>query len=130
MVNESELEQALQSSWCRETCSPSSQPQWSPENPAWGQCAVTALVVQDYRGGDMVWATAFLPDDRQISHYFNLINGEEKDYTRQQYPVGTKIPLGISRLQGFATTRDYVLSNEDTVRRYELLKRRVEERLS
>ncbi len=24
---------------------------WSPENPAWGQCAVTALVVQDRFGG-------------------------------------------------------------------------------
>ena len=43
------LEALLGKCWKRET---SAGPEgWTGENPAWGQCAVTALVVQDF-GGD------------------------------------------------------------------------------
>ncbi len=139
---ESVLEQALQASWCKET---SSNPLWNLRNPAKGQCAVTALVVQDYHGGEIVWTEAILPTwkkvkleytsgtvppDKIVSHYFNFVHTMEKDYTRQQFPRKTQMTLGIPRLQGFSSTRDYVLSNPDTVRRYELLKGLVEERLS
>ncbi|HLC97486.1 MAG TPA: hypothetical protein VJC21_01765 [Candidatus Nanoarchaeia archaeon] len=59
---------ALQKAWCSET---SSDPDhWHPENPAWGQCAVTALMVNDYLGGKIIWAEAALPDGRKVSHYF------------------------------------------------------------
>lgn len=54
---ESVLEQALQASWCKET---SSNPLWNLRNPAKGQCAVTALVVQDYPEGEIVWTEAIL----------------------------------------------------------------------
>lgn len=50
-----ELEQALRASWSRDT---SDDPDgWSPENPALGQCAVSALVVRAVLGGTLVIAT-------------------------------------------------------------------------
>ena len=31
---------------------------WSRSNPAWGQCAITALIVQDNFGGELMYAEA------------------------------------------------------------------------
>jgi hypothetical protein len=57
-----ELERALEVAWERTT---SADPdRWSPQNPAWGQCAVTALIVQDHYGGEL---RRGIVDD--ISHY-------------------------------------------------------------
>jgi len=124
----SKLELALQQSWSRET---SSDPQnWNPNNPAWGQCAVSSLIAHDYLGGEIVWGNAILPDGRTISHYFNLVKGQEKDFTRSQFPEGTIIPEGVPKTKGFPSTRDYVLSFPITQKRYELLKREVEDRLA
>ncbi|RME51992.1 hypothetical protein D6783_06180 [Candidatus Woesearchaeota archaeon] len=123
MTVESELEVALKNSWSRET---SSDPEhWTPDNPAWGQCAVTALVVNDYLGGEIVRADAILPDGRWVPHYFNRIENVERDFTRSQFPEGTTIPQGVPKLKGFSSTREYVLSNPMTRQRYEVLKQRV-----
>ena len=68
------LEGIIRESWCKET---STDPEhWTEENPAWGQCAVTALVVNDYCSGKLVWAQAQAGDEG-YSHYFNLIDGED-----------------------------------------------------
>lgn len=104
---------------------------WSRDNPAWGQCAVTVLIVNDYLGGEIVWAEAKLPDGRGISHYFNLIDGKEVDLTRRQFPEGTAIPQGVEKKKEFATTRDYILCapGSSAKERYEILKEKVEENL-
>jgi len=119
-----ELERIIENSWSKET---SSEPDWSPDNPAWGQCAVTALVIDDYFIGDIVWAEASLPDRRKKSHYFNKIKDKELDLTRKQFPKGTIIPAGIPKTKEFSTTREYILSYPQTVKRYEILKQRVKE---
>jgi len=124
----SQLEEALKKSWCKETSSDAQN--WTPENPAWGQCAVTSLLVNDYFGGKIVWAEATLPDGRKISHYFNNYSSFEADLTRQQFPSGTIIPKGIQKTKGFSTTREYILSYEQTKERYELLKKKVQELIS
>ena len=125
----SKLELALLNSWCKETTK-----DWRPENPSWGHCAVTALVVQDFYQGEIVWAQAVLPNGQKESHYFNKRDGQEIDLTRQQFPEGTSIPQGKTKLEGmkngkshgpFPTTRDYILSYEDTRQRYETLKTKV-----
>ncbi len=126
-MNLSDLEKALQKSWSKETSySPDS---WSTDNSPFGQCAVTALVVNDYLGGEIVWADAVLPDGKTVSHYFNLINGNEVDLTRPQFPQGTVIPKGVMKNKNFPTTRDFMLSNDNTKRRYEILEKAVAESL-
>jgi len=116
------IEQALTLSWSADT---SASTQWTANNPSLGQCAVTALVVQDLLGGEIVWAEAQLPDGKAESHYKNLINGSEVDLTVQQFPNGSVIPLGVAKLKGFTKTRDYILSFESTRRRYLLLRERM-----
>lgn len=103
---------------------------WNDKNPAWGQCAVTALIVNDYLRGDIVWTEAKLPDGRKVSHYFNNLDGNEIDLTRRQFPEGTIIPAGQEKRKEFTTTRDYVLSFPVTRQRYQLLKQKVEENLN
>ena len=89
---------------------------------------MTACTVQDELGGDIVWAEANLPDGRAISHYFNLIDGQEVDLTRDQFPQGTMIPAGQPKTKGFPTTRDYVLSFDVTRQRYNVLKANLSQR--
>jgi hypothetical protein len=107
---------------------------WSPINPAWGQCAVTACIVQDFLGGVIVWAKAVSPDKLEHSHYFNVLSdGSIVDMTREQFPSGTLfVPeFGCERTQNgsakaFANTREYVLSYPATLDRYTILRRRLE----
>ena len=124
----SELEEAVKNSWAKET---SSDPgNWSEGHPAWGQCAVTALVVNDYVGGEIVWAEAKIPDGRSISHYFNRKDETEIDLTRSQFPQGTVIPEGVEKKKQYASTREYVLSFPATQQRYRILKQKVEGNLN
>jgi len=71
------LEEALRKSWRRELCNVKDGLVWTPENPAFGQCAITALVVDDYFPGEIV-------KDDNNDHYWN---GEQGiDLTREQFP--------------------------------------------
>ena len=90
---------------------------------------MTALVINDYLGGEIVWAEAKIPDGRGISHYFNLIDEQEVDLTRNQFPEGTVMPRGVEKKKQYASTKDYVLSFPVTQQRYLLLKQQVEEYL-
>ena len=120
------IEDVIRAAWSSATSS--DKDRWTPENPAWGQCAVTACVVNDYRGGELVWAQAQLPNGESISHYFNkLLDGTVVDLTREQFPAGTIVPEGVPKTKGFATTRAYVLSFNVTRQRYDTLKKTVDE---
>ena len=115
-MKENELKTALAKAWCAETsASPNA---WMPENPALGQCAVSALVVQDHFGGDLLRSKV-----GGVSHYWNrLPDGREIDWTLRQFkPRG---PIFLDE-DPQLRTREYVLSFPDTVKRYELLKARM-----
>lgn len=117
------FEKILQKSWTQDT---SYYPnEWDSTNPSFGQCAVSALVVNDYFGGEIIWTEALLPDGQKISHYFNFIHGKEVDFTRNQFPECTIIPKGIKKNKTFQTTREFILSDADTNSRYQLLKKKV-----
>lgn len=120
----SQLEVLLKQAWSRETSSDPAR--WTPENPAWGQCAVTALVVHDYFGGRLLWALARLPDGREISHYFNETEDKQIiDATKCQFPEETVIPEGQDKRRDFPTTHEYVLSYPATSERYRILKENI-----
>lgn len=100
----------LNVAWSRETSSDGDG--WQETNRAWGQCAITALLIQERFGGTLRRCKANLPDGQSISHYFNLIDGRMVDLTRQQFPAGTTFTADEER------TREYVLSFPETAKRY------------
>lgn len=116
--------QALTRAWSAET---SYDPAgWTPQNPAYGQCAVTACVLQDFIGGDILWGEAQQPDGQRVSHFFNRVNGQGIDMTASQFPPGTIMPKGQG-YPGAASTRAHILAYPETVARYQKLKARVEQ---
>jgi hypothetical protein len=89
------LDEALRASWDRQTCDPVDLPFWNAQNPARGQCGVTALVVQDLLGGDLVQAEVLHRDGtRQGVHYWNRLGAVEMDLTREQFTDGERIGSG------------------------------------
>lgn len=97
------IEKLLLSCWKKETAAPGCQAVWTEQNPAWGQCAVTALLVQNLLGGELI-RTAM---DPYGSHYYNrLPDGTEVDLTFCQFPAETVFPPGQP------AQRDYVLYSE------------------
>jgi hypothetical protein len=53
---------------------------FSPLNPARGQCSVTALVAQDYLGGEILKT-----DVSGAWHFYNCIHGARHDFTASQF---------------------------------------------
>jgi 8-oxo-dGTP pyrophosphatase MutT (NUDIX family) len=84
------LEEAVRVGWCVWTSDPVDQQRWSATNPAWGQCASTALVVQDLLGGELMMADVHAADGTPAGvHYWNrLPDGLELDLTREQFRAG------------------------------------------
>ena len=82
-----DIEAAIRGAWSAASCDPVDLPQWSPQNPARGQCAVTALVVQELVGGDLLLAEVRRDDGSlQGVHYWNRLEGGlEIDLTREQF---------------------------------------------
>lgn len=115
-VTAPELRDAIAASWRRETTNDPTH--WRSTNPAWGQCAVTALVVQEYLGGQLLRAVV-----GGVSHYWNeLPSGEELDLTRHQFDHYA--PQGREH-----RSREYVLSFPGTRLRYVRLLTLVAEQL-
>lgn len=119
MSDLSELIYALGSSWYADTAAGSCAAA-GPGKPH-GQCAVTALVVQDYVGG-VILRCQF---EDGSSHYWNLIPAiGEIDLTREQYPPNMAIPRGVE------VPRERLLEGERAIaartpERYKLLAHRV-----
>jgi hypothetical protein len=88
-VTLSELEEAIRASWSAET---SDRPEsWTPENPAYQQCDVTARVVRDYLGGEILVAGVVLDGQRVDRHAWNrLPSGLVIDLTREQFRDGER----------------------------------------
>jgi hypothetical protein len=84
-----DVEQALRASWSLDT---SDDPAgWSPENPALGQCAVSALVIRALYGGDIVIATVLDRNGERTpdGHAWNVLpSGEQVDFAFDQFRNG------------------------------------------
>ena len=82
-----ELEDAVRASWGADT---TDEPErWSPANPALGQCVVTALLVRELLGGEILVANVVRDGRRVDNHAWNrLPSGLTIDLTRTQFVDG------------------------------------------
>ena len=67
--------------WCAETCAPRMRDSWTPENPTYGQCSITAFLIQDLFGGKVFGG----PREGGTVHCFNDVNGCVFDLTSEQF---------------------------------------------
>ncbi|MDR2191165.1 MAG: class I tRNA ligase family protein [Candidatus Peribacteria bacterium] len=81
----------------------------SKDNPTYGQCIPTALLVQSLFGGEVYKL-------EQDNHYYNVINGEIVDLTKDQFNYELDYTVGIKRTMIF---------DEEALQRYELLKEKL-----
>ncbi len=72
-----DFHQALRRCW-----SAQASPLWSPENPACGQCNVTALVFHDRFGGQILKTRV-----KDEWHFYNRVAGTVYDLTAEQFAV-------------------------------------------
>lgn len=118
------LESALKQSFSAETCQ--GRNVWQKDNPAYGHCALVVLIVQDYFGGEIVFASAKLPNNKEVKHYFNKINNEIIDLTRSQFPSDTIITPKIIPKDFYGDIRKTLLSYSETLRKYNILREKIE----
>jgi hypothetical protein len=102
-----DLYQRLQRAWSAETSS-----KWQATNPAMGQCGVTALVVHDHLGGDILKTNV-----NGAWHFYNKINGKRVDFTVSQFDS----PISYDDLP---SSRDEALT-DCTQEQYEVLRQRM-----
>ena len=96
-VKEKRIYEALIRSWSIETSS-----KWTTENPAKGQCGVTALVVQDIYGGEIKKTKV-----REAWHFYNFIDGQRFDFTEAQFNEKLNyMDIESNREEAFADTNE------------------------
>jgi hypothetical protein len=99
-----DVSSALRSSWSARTSAG-----WRADNPARGQCNVTALLANDLFGGDILKTP--LPDG---DHFYNRIDGDRIDFTADQFDTPVDyVDLPSSRTEALAGT---------TLEKYEALR--------
>lgn len=106
-------------SWTIDTAHRSYAARWSADVPSTGQCAVTALLVNDYFGGEIYTG---LTQNRE-RHFWNVVQGHEVDLTKAQLPDGVEF-RNVQRRD-----RASLLKVPDLKYRYLLLKERFESNL-
>ncbi|AEM84258.1 YunG family protein [Streptomyces violaceusniger] len=92
-----DLDSALRASWAADTCSPDdlARSGWQPENPAWGHCDITALIVNDVFGGDLMAGEVHSDGVQHGFHMWNrLASRIEIDLTREQFQRGQTVTEG------------------------------------
>jgi hypothetical protein len=84
-ITRDDIEAAVRAAWARDTCDPVDVDDWSPANPARGQCGTTALTIKDLPGGDLLVAEVLRADgSRQGVHWWKrLPDGTQLDLTHE-----------------------------------------------
>lgn len=119
-----DLDRALRAGWAADTCSPddAARAAWTPDNPAWGHCDLTALIVNDVFGGDLVVGEVYLDGDQHGFHWWNqLASSVELDLTREQFQRGQTVTATriVKRPPGPTPRRweEYLLLRERVLKR-------------
>jgi XTP/dITP diphosphohydrolase len=114
LVSLSDIGAILKRSW---TAATSYWPeQWHKGNSSFGQCAVSALVVQDILGGELIHCKVQYGGNT-VGHFFNkLPGGLEADFTKDQFPKDMIL------MRKSVAERPDILRAPGTATRYEALK--------
>lgn len=122
-VTADELRQHFLAAWGPDTCYPHMREEWSPDNPSRDQCGMTALVVQDILGGELIIAEVHVDGTKVGHHYWNrLPDGSDVDLTGDQFRPDEAVVGGKTIVRPPDAPR---LHREQ----YELLRQRVLDRL-
>ena len=114
-----DLYHALLGLWCADTCAPRMRGEWTPGNPTFGQCSITAFLVQDIFGGRVYG----VPLKDGSVHCFNVVDGRKFDITSQQFGDG-KLNYDNCPEQ----LREVHFAKEEKRQRYEELKSMLREK--
>ncbi|PED55927.1 hypothetical protein COD75_25130 [Bacillus anthracis] len=112
-VKRKQIYEALIRSWSIETSS-----KWTIENPAKGQCGVTALVVQDIYRGEIKKTKV-----REAWHFYNFIDGQRFDFTEVQFNEKLDyMDVESNREEAFADTNEtqYSILKEKLMKEFKL----------
>jgi hypothetical protein len=105
-IDKSLIESLLLQCWSSETSS-----LYIMNNPARGQCDVTAIVIYEYFGGEIL--KTFIDEQ---AHFYNRINGIRYDFTASQFQV-------IPEYLDLPASREEILnSNLKVKQQYEILR--------
>ena len=113
ILDQRHLYDLLSDIWCKETCAPRMQKDWSKNNKTLGQCSITAFLVQDIFGGEVYG----VPLEDGNYHCFNRINDVVFDLTSEQFG-NTKLDYINVRLQ----SREEHFAKKEKYQRYLFLK--------
>ncbi len=106
--------------WCAETCAPRMRKDWTPGNKTLGQCSVTAFLMQDLFGGNVLG----VPLEGGGFHCFNDVSGCVFDLTNEQF--GDRLPDYKAAVE---QSREVHFAKEEKYQRYLLLKDKLFEKL-
>ncbi|PFQ37730.1 hypothetical protein COK05_28995 [Bacillus cereus] len=110
-VKEKRIYEALIKSWSIETSS-----KWKIENPAKGQCGVTALIIQDFCGGEIRKTKI-----GEVWHFYNIVDEERYDFTWSQFNEKLNyMDTESNREEAFADTNE---------KQYSILKEKITKEL-
>lgn len=119
--NLDDLFKMLLECYCRETVYPSCQKDYNYDfDPTYGQCAITAMIVNDIFGGTI--HKIRVKDGG--THYFNKINDLYIDLTSDQFSL---YGIDVIYTDNEEIPREYCGKNKDTANRYEILKKKLYE---
>lgn len=95
MLTVEELRPLIRRAWGPDTCYPDSRDSWDPGNPARDQCGMTALVVQDLLGGELILGEVHVDGAKVGNHYWNTLpDGTTVDLTKDQFLPGETVVNG------------------------------------
>jgi hypothetical protein len=86
-----DIDRAFRASWAADTCSPDDGDR-QPGNPARGHCDLTALLVHDLFGGDLILGDVHQAGKPAGYHWWNrLPSGIDLDLTVEQFTDGQSV---------------------------------------
>lgn len=111
----------LRGIWAADTCAPRMRDGWRADNPTYGQCSITAFLMQDIFGGRVLG----VPREGGTFHCFNDVDGCVFDLTSEQFG-DEKLDYDNCPEQ----SREVHFSKAEKKARYELLRQRLSRALA